>query len=148
MKIFNRFHRSAKHLENRYNNRTTIIINDEYDTQDLLRGLLSIEFDSVQDEEYGPRFAGKRPRIDFFLKLEKIGIEVKKIRDIDHAKSLNEEVIIDKEFYSNNPNITELYFFIYDPDHFLLDREDFIEDLEKNKSEQFDLLKIIIKPDL
>jgi len=148
MKIFNRFHRAAKHLEKRYNNRKTLIINDEYDTQDFLRGLLSIEFDSIQDEEYGPRFAGKRPRIDFFLRLENFGIEVKKVRDKDHAKNLNKEIIIDKEYYSNNPNITELYFFIYDPDYLLLNREDFIEDLEKNKSEQFDLLKIVIKPDL
>ena len=148
MKIFNRFHRAAKHLEKRYSKRETIMINDEYDTQDLLRGLLSIEFDSVQAEEYGPRFAGKRPRIDFFLRLESIGIEVKKVRDEDHAKKLNEEIIIDKEYYSNNPNITQLYFFIYDPNAFLLDREDFIEDLERTKSVQFQYLKIVIKPDL
>ncbi|KKL10856.1 hypothetical protein LCGC14_2551650 [marine sediment metagenome] len=148
MKIFNRFHRVAKHLEKRYDERETIIVKDEYDTQDLLRGLLSIEFDSIQTEEYGPRFAGKRPRIDFFLRLEYIGIEVKKVRDKNHANKLNEEIIIDKEYYSNNPNITQLYFFIYDPDALLLDREDFIEDLEKNKSDQFQYLKIVIKPDL
>jgi len=148
MKIFNRFHRAARQLEKRYSERETIIISDEYDTQDLLRGLLSIEFDSVQAEEYGPRFAGKRPRIDFFLRLESTGIEVKRVRDEDHANKLNEEIIIDKEYYSNNPNITQLYFFIYDPNALLLQRIDFIEDLEKNKSEQFQFLKIVIKPDL
>jgi len=148
MQIFNRFHRVAKTLEKRYSNRDTIIINDEYDTQDLLQGLLSVEFDSIQAEEYGPRFAGKRPRIDFFLRLEYIGIEVKRVRDEDHAKKLNEEIIIDKEYYSNNTKITQLYFFIYDPEALLLNREDFIEDLEKNKSKQFQFLKIVIKPDL
>ncbi len=148
MKIFNRFHRVAKQLEKRHSERATLIIEDEYDTQDLLHGLLSLEFVSVQAEEYGPRFAGKRPRIDFFLRLESIGLEVKKVRDKDHAKILNKEIIIDKEYYSNNPNITQLYFFIYDPESFLLDREDFIEDLEKNKSEQFELLKVVIKPDI
>jgi len=148
MKIFNRFHRVAKQLEKRYTNRDTLIIKDEYDTQDLLRGLLSIEFDSVQPEEYGPSFAGKRPRIDFFLRLESIGIEVKKVRDKEHAKKLNEEIIIDKEYYSNNSNITQLYFFIYDPDTFLLDREDFIEHLEKTIPNKFQYLKIVIKPDL
>ena len=126
MKIFNRFHRVAKKLEKRYNNRETIVINDEYDTQDLLYGLISVEFDSIQAEEYGPRFTGKRSRIDFFLKLENIGIEVKKVRDKDHAKKLNEEIIIDKEYYSNNPNINQLYFFIYDPNSLLLIREDFL----------------------
>ncbi len=148
MKIFNKFHRVAKQLEKRYNNRETIKLSDEYDTQDLLFGLLTLEYDSIQAEEYGPRFAGKRPRIDFFLRLENIGIEVKKVRDENHTKTLNEEIIVDKEYYSNNPNITQLYFFIYDPDSFLLERQDFIEDLEKSKSDQFDLVKIVIKPDL
>lgn len=148
MKIFNRFHRVAKQLEKRYDERDTLLIEDEYDTQDLLRCLLSIEFDSVQTEEYGPKFAGKRPRIDFFLRIENTGIEVKKVRDKTHAKTLNEEIIIDKEYYSNNSKITYLYFFIFDPDSFLQNREDFVQDLEKNKSEQFALLKIIIKPDL
>lgn len=44
--------------------------------------------------------------------------------------------------------VSQLYFFIYDPNALLLEREDFIEDLEKNKSEQFQYLKIVIKPDL
>jgi len=148
MQIFNRFHRVAKKLEKRYSDRETIIINDEYDTQDLLQALMSVEFDSIQAEEYGPNFAGKRPRIDFFLRLESIGIEVKKVRNEDHTKKLNEEIIIDKEYYSNNPKITHLYFFIYDPKTLLLNREDFIEDLEKNKSKQFQFLKIVIKPEL
>ena len=148
MKIFNRFHRVAKQLEKRHSERSTLIIEDEYDTQDLLHGLLSLELDSVHAEEYGPRFAKKRPRIDFFLRLESIGLEVKKVRDNDHAKNLNKEIIIDKEYYSNNPNITQLYFFIYDPESFLLDREDFVEDLEKNKFEQFELLKVVIKPEI
>ena len=50
--------------------------------------------------------------------------------------------------YSNNKEIKELYFFIYDPNSFILNREEFILDLEKDKSRQFEKIKIIIKPEL
>lgn len=148
MKIFNNFHRVTKSLEERHDNRETIVISDEYDTQDLLNAFLLIEFDIVKKEGYNPSFAGKDSRIDFFLRLENIGIEVKKVRDKTHAKKLDEEIIEDKAKYSNNNEITELYFFIYDPKSFLLKREEFIIDLEKDKPEQFEKVKIIIKPEL
>lgn len=35
-------------------------------------------------------------RIDFFLRLENIGIEVKKVRDQSHAEKLSGEIINDK----------------------------------------------------
>ncbi len=146
MKIFNNFHIVAKNLEDRYDNRSTIIINDEYDTQDLLNGLLQIEFGIIKKEEYSPSFANKDSRIDFFLRLENIGIEVKKVRDKSHAKTLSEEIIEDKAKYSNNKEITELYFFIYDPNTYVLNREEFILDLEKDIPKQFERVKVIIKP--
>lgn len=43
-------------------------------------------------------------------------------------------------YYSINPNTTQLYFFFYDLESFLLDREDFIEDLEKT-----DQMKSLLK---
>lgn len=148
MKIFNNFHLVAKNLEKRHENRKTIIISDEYDTQDLLNALLLMEFVIVKKEQYNPSFAGKDSRIDFFLRLENIGIEVKKIRDKAHAKNLINEIIDDKAKYSNNKDITELYFFIYDPTTYLLNREELILDLEKDTPKQFNKVKIIIKPEL
>lgn len=147
MKIFNRFHRIAKQLEERYDKRPPLIINDEYDVQYLLFALLNLEFDSIQKEEYGPQFAGKRPRVDFFLRFESIAIEVKRIRDKNHAKSVHQEIIIDKEYYSKNKQITDLYFFIYDPNSFITERIDFIDHLTENIPKQFSTFKIIIKPD-
>jgi len=148
MKIFNNFHLVAKNLEDRYNNRSTIYINDEYDMQDLLNALLKIEFNIIKKEEYNPSFANKNSRIDFFFRLENIGIEVKKVRDKNHSKNLSNEIIDDKAKYNNNKEITELYFFIYDPNTFLLNREEFILDLESDTPEQLNSVKIIIKPDL
>ncbi|GAG35296.1 unnamed protein product, partial [marine sediment metagenome] len=132
----------------RHDNRLKLVVNDEYDTQDLLNALLQLEFDIVKKEEYNPTFAGKNSRIDFFLRLENIGIEVKKVRDNTHAEKLNGEIIDDKAKYSNNKEIKELYFFIYDPNSYLLKREELITDLEKDKPKQFDKVKIIIKPEL
>jgi len=148
MKIFNKFHSVAKNLEKRYNDRDTLVINDEYDTQDLLNALLNIEFNILKKEEYNPAFAGKKSIIDFFLRLENIGIEVKKVRDKTHAGKLSGEIIDDKAKYSNNKEIKELYFFIYDPDSYILNREEFIRDLEKDKPKQFNKVKIIVKPGL
>jgi len=109
---------------------------------------LQIEFSIIKKEEYNPSFASKDSRIDFFLRLENIGIEVKKVRDKAHAKTLSEEIIEDKAKYSNNKEITELYFFIYDPNSYLLNREEFILDLEKDIPKQFEKVKIIIKPEI
>ncbi|GAI18112.1 unnamed protein product [marine sediment metagenome] len=50
--------------------------------------------------------------------------------------------MVDKEYYSKNSKIEELYFFIYDPKFLLINRKDFVEDLEKNKPEQLTTLQI------
>ena len=102
----------------------------------------------MKKEEYNPSFAGKKSIIDFFLRLENIGMEVKKERDKTYTEKLSGEIIDDKAKYSNNKKIKEIYFFIYDPDSLILNREEFITDLEKDKPKQFDKVKIIIKPGL
>jgi len=147
MNIFNRFHLIANVLKNRHSGKQPIIIEDEYDVQDLLNALLHLSFDSVQKEEYLHRFGGKNPRIDFFIP-ERIGIEVKKVKDRDHGKKIIEEISADKDLYSKDSRIRELYFFIYDPDSKITNRVDFKQDLEKNFSDQFDVIKVIVKPDL
>jgi hypothetical protein len=47
VKLINSFHIIARQLINRYDKRDSLIINDEYDVQDLLNSLLHIEFDDV-----------------------------------------------------------------------------------------------------
>jgi len=148
LNLLNKFHKIAKQLEIRHDNRSTLKIQNEYDVQDLLYALLWEHFDSIHPEEYGPSYAGIRPRIDFFLQYEALAIEVKCIRDRIHAKKIHKEIIQDKEYYSKKPNIKILYFFIYDPNSFLLNREDFIKDLLENIPKNFEEIKIIIKPDI
>ena len=71
-RIFSRFHRIARQLRSRHDNRMTIEVNDEYDVQDLLHALLKLFFDDVRAEEWTPSYAGKSARMDFLLKKEQL----------------------------------------------------------------------------
>ena len=64
-----------------------------------------------------PSSAGSNSRIDFFLKEDGIGIEVKATRtDLDdHA--LGEEILSDMAKYKAHTGIKTLFFFVWDPEH-------------------------------
>jgi hypothetical protein len=79
-KLLLRFHRVAQQLTKRRESRPTLLINDEYDVQDLFRALLWIEFDDVRPEQWTPSYAGGSAKMDFLLKKEQVVIEVKKTR--------------------------------------------------------------------
>jgi REase_DpnII-MboI len=72
-----KFHVAAKQLEDRYENRPTLRIKDEYDVQDLLHVLLRVHFEDIRPEEWTPSYAGTSSRVDFLLKSEQIVIEAK-----------------------------------------------------------------------
>ncbi len=52
--ICDRFPIVANTLKERYDNRETLTIKDEYDVQDLLGALLKLHFDDVRPEEWTP----------------------------------------------------------------------------------------------
>jgi hypothetical protein len=64
--ILLRFPNVVNQLSQRYQNRATIEINDEYDVQDLLHALLKIYFDDIRREEWTPSYAGSCARMDFY----------------------------------------------------------------------------------
>jgi len=128
--ILRRFHRVATQLTRRHANRATLEIEDEYDVQDLLHGLLLVSFADVRPEEYGPSQAGARPRFDFLLKAEDIVIEVKKTRDSLSTADLASELLADIARYRSHPNCKTLVCFIYDPDGRIMNAEGLIHDLE------------------
>lgn len=102
--VFNKFHKIARQLRTRHDNRPTLEVNDEYDVQDLLHSLLLLHFDDVRPEERTPSYAGGAARADFLLKDHQIVIEVKKTRPSMTAKDLGEELIIDREKYKEHPD--------------------------------------------
>jgi hypothetical protein len=126
-----RFHTISRTLQNRYANRTTLIINDEYDVQDLLHAVLKLHFDDIRPEEWTPSYAGSASRVDFLLKKERIIIEVKKTRASLKIGELGEQLIIDRARYEHHPDCDTLICFIYDADGRIGNPAGLERDLEK-----------------
>lgn len=143
--ILNRFYLIAKQLKQRYDERVTIDIKDEYDVQDLLHSLLRLYFDDIRKEEWNPSYAGSSSRSDFLLKKEKIVIEVKMTRKGLKAKDIGEQLIVDKAKYKAHPDCRILYCFVYDPSGYI-DNPKGIENDLIEKSENFEVkVKIVPK---
>lgn len=141
--IFGNFHKVVKKIRNRYENRETLDVKDEYDVQDLLFAILQIFFKDVRKEEWTPSYAGNSSRVDFLLKDEKVVIEVKKTRESMKDKDLGEQLIIDIAKYKSHPDCKNLICFVYDPDGRIVNPDGIIKDLEKNNK---DFVKIYINP--
>nr|WP_302579088.1 hypothetical protein [Methanobrevibacter arboriphilus] len=131
--IFDKFHLIARQLRNRYNNRETLDINDEYDVQDLLHALLHIYFEDIRPEEYTPSYAGKSSRIDFLLKDFKIAIEVKMTNKNLKEKEVGTQLIDDIARYSEHTHCETLLCFVYDPLGLIGNPKGLEKDLSKNE---------------
>lgn len=140
-RIFFRFHIIVKQIRNRYNDRPTIDIADEYDVQDFLKSLLLIFFDDIRDEEWTPSYAGKSARMDFLLKNEEIVIETKMTRKGLTGKEVGDQLLIDIDRYKEHPNCKTLVCFIYDPEGRISNVKGLINDLQKKST---DRLKIFV----
>lgn len=132
--VTSRFPIVARQLENRYNDRATIEIGDEYDVQDLLHGLLRIYFQDVREEEWSPSYAGTSPRIDFLLKNDSVGVEVKMARSNHKQKAIKEELAIDKDHYRSHPECDTLVCFVYDPEFVIENPIGFENDISEETS--------------
>jgi ribosomal protein S8 len=144
--ILNRFHEVVVQLRHRYNDRTTLDVEDEYDVQDILHALLRIHFDDIRPEENTPSYASKTSRVDFYLKNEKTMIEVKKTRGGLGAKEIGDELIIDIERYSKIEKCDTLICFIYDPDNRITNPRGFEADLSGKRDKL--LVEVIVIPKL
>lgn len=130
-RLCSRFHLVTRQLRERYDERHTLDINDEYDVQDLMHGLLKINFENIRKEEWTPSYAGACSRMDFLLKNEGIVVEAKKTREGLSAKVLGDQLIIDIERYQAHPDCKMLLCFIYDPEGRLASPEALELDLSK-----------------
>jgi len=142
--VFSKFHVIAGEINQRHEDRPTLEINDEYDVQDLLRGLLKMHFDDIRDEEYTPSYGGGSARMDLLLKNEKIVIEVKMARKGLGQKKIREQLIIDKAYYKGHPDCKILYCFVYDPEERIRNPRGFERDLS-DKVDDFET-KVFVFP--
>jgi hypothetical protein len=133
--ICSRFHLVARQLRERYHDRPTLDISDEYDVQNLLHALLKIHFDDIRTEEWTPSYAGGSSRMDFLLKKEKIVIEVKKTRVGLGNKELGDQLLVDIGRYQTHPDCNVLFCFVYDPDGRISNPQGIEKDLTKEAKE-------------
>ena len=140
-RVFTKFHSIARKLRDRYDDRETLDVGDEYDVQDLLNALLVLYFDDIRPEEWTPSYAGKSAIMDFLLKKEKIVVETKMTRKRLADKEIGDQLIVDIERYKEHPDCDTLICFIYDPEGRIVNPHALSGDLE---SQSRDDLKVII----
>lgn len=103
-----------RELKRRHSNRSTLLVKDEYDSQDLLRAMLAVFFADVRPEDAVQAFAGGNSRIDFVLPEFKLAIELKFTRESMTTKNLGEELIIDRERYAQRKDVQHLLCLVFD----------------------------------
>jgi hypothetical protein len=102
----------------------------EYDVQDLLHALLRPWVANIKPEEFTPSYAGSSTRMDFLLPEHLTVIEVKFVRDAEHAKKIGNELIVDIEHYRKHPDCETLWCVVYDPENLIRNPEGLKMDLE------------------
>jgi len=144
-RICENFHKLARQLRVRHDDRSTIDISDEYDVQDLLHALLKVFFDDVRPEEWTPTYAGAASRMDFLLKNEHIVIETKMTRDGLKDKQIGEQLIVDIAKYKEHASCRNLLCFVYDPSGLVGNPNGLETDLQKLSSDDL-RVKVLIFP--
>ena len=114
--ICSAFHRVARQLRQRREERPTLEVEDERDVLDLLQALLRIEFDNIEPEEWAPTYASGSTRTDLWLKEEGVVIIAKKTKQGIGVKALTHQVSVDFERYGTHPDCRLMFCFIYDPE--------------------------------
>jgi hypothetical protein len=104
VRLCRRFPLLVTALGDRYGGRAPFQIADEYDVQDLLRGLLRLHFDDVRAEEWNPSYGGVQSRSDLLLKAERVVVETKMTRPSLGQRELVHQLIVDKAQYQSHPN--------------------------------------------
>lgn len=129
--------RRAMHpLTHRRRNAQTLSFSSEYDVQDLLHALLRPWVADIRPEEFTPSYAGSSTRMDFLLPAHKLVIELKFVRDRNHAKKVGDELIVDIEHYRRHPECRTLWCVVYDPNHYLVNAGGLCADLSGKRSSQ------------
>ena len=142
-RLCSRFHLVARQLRSRHSNRDTLHVEDEYDVQDLLHALLTLEHDDIRPEEWTPSYAASS-RMGFLLKLEQIVIEAKKTRSGLGARELGEQLIVDIQKYKQRPDCRTLVCFVYDPEGRIANPRGIENDLSGDKDGL--AVRVIIAP--
>ncbi len=122
--------RAMHPLTHRRKGATTLVFDSEYDIQDLLHSQLRPWIHDIRPEEYTPSYAGSSTRMDLLLPKHKLVLELKRVRDRNHAVKIGDELIIDIEHYRRHSQCDRLWCVVYDPRHLLANPAGLASDLE------------------
>ena len=114
--VLRRFHNIARQLRQRSEDRPTLEVEDEIDVQDVLRTVLSAQFEDVETETWVPAYGNGTARTDLLLKREGVVIVVKKTRQGLGTRTLSDQLVIDLQRYAAHPFCKRLFCFVYDPE--------------------------------
>lgn len=126
--------RAMHPLTHRRKGVASLVIESEYDIQDLLHSQLRPWIADIRPEEFTPSYAGSNTRMDFLLPAYSLVLETKRARDRAHAAKIGDELIIDIEHYRRHPKCDRLWCVVYDPLHLLSNPSGLIADLEGKRS--------------
>lgn len=133
-----------KITKDRYNKRPAILIENEYDVQDILFSFFKFYFNDAVRENPLQKKAGSNSIIDICFPERKIYIEIKMLKE----KDKNEKEIIDQlkkdMFDYDQKDVAKLIIFIYDPFKKIKDKDNF-NDFEKARDGANYSCKVIIQ---
>jgi len=141
--MLRRFPNFVKAVSRRHADRPGFALLDEYDVQDLLRGLLSFKAEAFREEEWTPSYAGASSRIDFVLSSRKAAIEVKMTRPSMTIRELGDQLLVDIARYGVHPDVRSLVCFIVDAANIIHNREALIRDFRSSSSVKLEVRAII-----
>jgi hypothetical protein len=129
MQILNNFPVVSRIVTDRQRGRPSFVLENEYDIQDLLYALVRSVFDDAKREEWTPQRAGSAKRIDITIASIETVVEVKYVRDRNHAKRVADELRIDFECYHDRPECRRLVALVVDWSNHIPDPAQFGADL-------------------
>ena len=129
MQLLNNFPVVTRIMGDRQRGRPPFVLENEYDVQDLLYGLIRGVFDDAKREEWTPQRAGSAKRIDMTIASIEAVVEAKYVRDKNHAKTVADELRIDFECYHDRPECRHLVALVIDPARYIPDPSQFGADL-------------------
>ena len=104
---------------------------NEKELQNFIYSVLRTLFESTEFEDPTEKICGTSNRLDFVLKDHKIIIEVKYVRDKNHAKKISEELSIDYPRYIQSKYGQTIINYVYDPNNHITNHGQFKKELNK-----------------
>ncbi|HSD98602.1 MAG TPA: hypothetical protein VLB73_02810 [Patescibacteria group bacterium] len=142
--ILYRFPLVASYMKYRPQKREPLLVNDEYDVQYLLAGLLKLFFDDLRPEDPTLSDGVSSGRLDFFVVNGNIGIEAKMTRKGLADKDLYKQITLDIPTYkSGKAACRKLYFFIFDREKEIRNIPALVSAIEK-QSRKNPVVKVIV----